>query len=104
MKSHKNRPKLDWSRERFAEIGVFLLANEYVNNDEPMPYQCDKCPDVHYDNLANFTKRKKRGCEKREALTFEKVKAYFEGQGCELLEDSYIHANTANAIYVLLWQ
>lgn len=94
MKPHKNRPKLDWARERFAEIGVTLLASEYVNNREPMPYQCDKCSDVHYDNLANFTKRKTRECEKREALTIEKVKTYFDEQGCELLEDSYINANT----------
>lgn len=94
MKPHRNRPKLEWAKQRFADIGVVLLADEYVNNSELMPYQCDKCSDVHYDNLANFTKRKTRGCEKRETLTFEKVKAYFEEKGCELLEGSYTNANT----------
>jgi len=94
MKPHKNRPKLDWAKKRFSDIGVVLLADEYVNNSKSMPYQCDKCSDVHYDNLANFTKRKTRGCEKRDDLTFEKVKAYFEEHGCELLEDVFINSNT----------
>jgi len=89
MEPHKNRPKLGWAKERFAEIGVTLLANEYVNNREPMPYQCDKCSDVHYDNLANFTKRKTRGCDKREDLTLEKVKAFECGKNKIAGENNY---------------
>ena len=94
MKPHKNRPTLEWAKERFRSVGVELLATEYVNQSTPMPYQCDKCPEVHHDNLANFYKRQKRGCEKQQRLSFDDVKAFFEQEGCELLETSFVNSNT----------
>jgi 5-methylcytosine-specific restriction endonuclease McrA len=94
MKPHGNRPTLEWAKQKFRSAGVELLAEEYANQSTVMPYQCDKCQEVHYDSLANFCKRQKRGCEKRQTLSLESVQAYFKSHGCELIETVFVNSNT----------
>lgn len=76
------------ARRAFEGRG-WVLLDEYRNSSTYM--QC-RCPQGHSTTISwnNFQKGQGcRHCAGNVKFSFDEVKAYFESQGCELLETSY---------------
>ncbi len=82
-------------KQYFEDHDCKLLAKEYVNNKNPMEYEC-KCGNSDCKiTFYNFKKGQRcRKCGGNEKLTFEFVKQYFEDRDCKLLATEYINNST----------
>ncbi|MGE7271420.1 hypothetical protein ACQKK5_08170 [Brevibacillus panacihumi] len=87
---------LDSARKAFEDAGLILLATEYKNVEEPMPYRCPKHPDViQYKRIHDM--KKAPGCpmcSNVARLRFDEVKAEFSRRGYDLLETEYKNSST----------
>ena len=75
--------------------GCELLEDEYINNQTKMKFRCN-CGRVHRSIFGDFKRgRRCRSCgmarvSESKRFTYAYVKAYYESQGCKLLEDEYV--------------
>jgi very-short-patch-repair endonuclease len=78
----------------FEKQSCKLLDKIYINTKTKMKYIC-KCKNESEIRFVDFQRGTRcRKCSGNEKLTFEYVKTFFEKQGCELLDKTYINNNT----------
>ncbi len=94
----QQRHDYEYVKSVFEERGCELLSKEYINKDTLLDYICH-CSKEARSTFGNF--KKIRHCSNcvveilgdNTRLNFEYVKAIFENEGCELLEDIYLNVN-----------
>lgn len=82
------KPTFDRVSEFYEKYGCKLL-DEYINNKTPMKFLC-KCGRTSSTSFKTF--KKSHQCSECSGIhhwTYEEVKKYFEGNGCELLSKEY---------------
>ena len=76
-----------------------LISTEYINNKTPLLIQCS-CGNIFEERFDTFKSSNRSKCNECNGLinwTYEKVKAYIEGEngnGCKLLSTEYINNAT----------
>ena len=84
----------EFVKQYFEDQGCELLETKYINCDTKMKYRCN-CGNISTIRYYNFKQGQRCArCSGTEKHTFEDVKQYFEDQGCELLEKTYINNRT----------
>jgi len=81
-------------KEYFEKHGCTLLEEEYKDTLTKMKYKC-KCgniSEIRYSSFQQGCRCKK--CGGTEKLIYSDVKAFYEKQGCELLENDYTNNRT----------
>lgn len=97
------KPKLSYEfvRQSFEDRGCKLLETEYKNHSTPLRYIAT-CGHEHRISFDNFSKGKGDLCkrcrydriQKQQRLGYEAIKAYFESEGCTVLNTDFQKTQT----------
>jgi predicted nucleic acid-binding Zn ribbon protein len=83
----------EYVKEQFENAGCKLLSDHYINSNTLLDYicSCGNVSKISYDNFRDGHRCYE--CSGKTAWDYEKVKQYFEDNGCILLSTEYHSAN-----------
>ncbi|HEC67144.1 MAG TPA: hypothetical protein ENI23_17845 [bacterium] len=81
---------IDIVRKEFAAASFILLAAEYINNTQKLPFYCINGEHKHIISWGDFKSGRRCGKCAGKHITIEEVRREFEGVGFTLISDEYI--------------